>query len=204
MSLQRMPSMSQEITVDYNELKNGTPEQVQEQLHNWSNGKNPSIFIQFIPDEMDEEVLRKVFSPHGPIDRVEFVPKKNAEGKQIGRMVFIHFNHFSDTRFASSIVSVHPEPWEVHWYFSKMPAYNQKKYILKCRINVRPIQRVEYTTSQLTDMFESLNDRVMTQMTTFVQSKDELAEQVKDLALSVAELKRMFIALSPQISQGLS
>jgi len=202
MSLQRSASMSQEITVDYNELKNGTPEQVKEQLNTWITSRNPSIFIQFIPDEMDEEGLRKIFSPHGPIDRVEFVPKKTAEGKQIGRMVFIHFNHFSRFQLPTDIVSVHPEPWEIPLFITKSNS-NRKIYTLKCRINVRPIQRVEYTTSQLTDMFESLNDRVMTQMTNFVQSKDELAEQVKDLALSLAELKRIVVALAPPIAPGL-
>lgn len=199
MSLQRMPTMSQEIVVDYNELKNGTPEQVHEQLHRWMNGKNPSIFIQFIPDEMNEDGLRRLFDECGPIDRVEFVPKKNAEGKQIGRMVFIHFNHFSGVELAMNIIHRHPEPHELEWSAS----HKQRKFILKCRINVRPIQRVEYTTSQLTDMFESLNDRVMTQMTNFVQSKDELAEQVKDLVNTVMEMKLMFIALAPQIAPGL-
>jgi hypothetical protein len=194
--------MSQEITVDYNELKNGTPEQVKEQLNTWITSRNPSIFIQFIPDETDEEGLRKIFSPHGPIDRVEFVPKKTAEGKQIGRMVFIHFNHFSRFQLPTDIVSVHPEPWEIPLFITKSNS-NRKIYTLKCRINVRPIQRVEYTTSQLTDMFESLNDRVMTQMTNFVQSKDELAEQVKDIALSLAELKRIVVALAPPIAPGL-
>jgi hypothetical protein len=151
---------------------------------------------------MDEEGLRKIFSPHGPIDRVEFVPKKTAEGKQIGRMVFIHFNHFSRFQLPTDIVSVHPEPWEIPLSITKSNS-NRKIYTLKCRINVRPIQRVEYTTSQLTDMFESLNDRVMTQMTNFVQSKDELAEQVKDLALSLAKLKRMVVALALPIAPGL-
>jgi hypothetical protein len=202
MSLQRSAYMSQEIPVDYNELKNGTPEQVKEQLNTWITSRNPSIFIQFIPDEMDEEGLRKIFSPHGPIDRVEFVPKKTAEGKQIGRMVFIHFNHFSRFQLPTDIVSVHPEPWEIPLSITKSNS-NRKIYTLKCRINVRPIQRVEYTTSQLTDMFESLNDRVMTQMTNFVQSKDELAEQVKDLALSLAKLKRMVVALALPIAPGL-
>ena len=179
MSLQRMPTMSQEIVVDYNELKNGTPQQVEEQLHRWMNGTNPSIFIQFIPDEMNEDGLRRLFDECGPIDRVEFVPKKNADGKQIGRMVFIHFNHFSDVELAMNIIHSHPEPYELEWSAS----HKQKMFTLKCRINVRPIQRVEYTPSQLTDMFESLNDRVMTQMKDYEQ-------QVKDLTLSVAELRQ--------------
>ena len=200
MSLQRTASMStSEITVDFEQLKNGTREQVDVQLHNWMNGTNPSIFIQFIPDEMDEAILREVFGDYGPIDRVEFVPKKNADGKQIGRMVFIHFNHFSKMQLASSITNAHPEPYEMHWRLS----YKQKGYILKCRVNVRPIQRVEYTTSQLTDMFESLNDRVMTQMKDYVQSKDELAEQVQNLISSVAELKRLITTPALPIAPGL-
>lgn len=200
MSIQRTASMStSEITVDFEQLKNGTREQVDEQLHNWMNGKNPSIFIQFIPDEMDEAILREVFGDYGPIDRVEFVPKKNADGKQIGRMVFIHFNHFSKMRLAWSITNAHPEPYEMYWRLS----YKQKGYILKCRVNVRPIQRVEYTTSQLTDMFESLNDRIMAQMKDFVQSKDELAEQVQNLISSVAELKRLITTTALPIAPGL-
>ena len=43
-------------------------------------------------------------------------------------------------------------------------SYDQKFYEIKYRVNCRPIEKVEYNTHQLTDMFERLNERVMNEI----------------------------------------
>ena len=165
------------VPVDYDLLKTGTATQAEQQLMNWKTGSNPSIFVQFVPDEMDENTATSLFGNYGPIDRVEFVPKKNANGTQIGRMMFVHYSHFYKMDLADNIVRTHPEPYEMQW----KPSYKEKQYVLKCRVNVRPIRRVEYSASQLTDMFESLNKRVMMEMAVMMKHIASLEAEVTEL-----------------------
>jgi len=127
------------------------------QLDNWVTGKNPSIYIKWIPDELTEADASQVFASYGPISRIEFVPKMK-DGRKIGRMLFVHFDQFTDENFARQVANMHPEPVSVD-YFATNKYGVMKKYDLKCCVNMRPIPKVEYTVSQLSDMFERLNTR---------------------------------------------
>jgi RNA recognition motif. (a.k.a. RRM, RBD, or RNP domain) len=132
------------------------------QLENWSNGQDPSIYIKWIPDELLEQDVHRIFSRYGPISRIEFVPKMK-NGQKIGRMLFIHFDLFTDSDFANEVAAKHPNPVPVDFYATNRNGI-MRKYDLNCCVNMRPIPKVEYTASQLTDMFERLNVRVTSTM----------------------------------------
>lgn len=144
-------------------LKNGELDQ----LENWVNGDNVSVYVQWVPDELNEKDAVSFFSTYGKVDRVEFVPKMDANRKQIGRMMFVHFESWAVTltscSFAASVASAHPAPHSVP--IEVRGKYKAKEYELKCRVNCRPVAKVDYNTHQLTDMFERLNDRVTADLT---------------------------------------
>jgi len=153
-------------------LKTATGREREDQLESWACGKNPSIFVQWIPDEMTENQAKITFARYGDVDRAEFVPKFDQNRKQIGRMLFIHFKNFFGGQFERQIAIEHPEPHELP--FTVNTVRGPKNYTLKCRINMRPIPKVEYTTSQLTDMFEGLNTRMMAQLADMQKQIDDL------------------------------
>jgi hypothetical protein len=135
----------------------------QQQLMNWRTGLNPSIFIQWVPDELTEEETRRRFEMYGDIDRVEFVFKiDNETGKRMGRMLFIHFFQFYETAFEllDKITEMHPAPAETPLEIRNKYG-NIKTYQMKCRINMRPVPKTEYNCSQLTDMFERLKAEIL-------------------------------------------
>lgn len=158
-------------------LLKGTPDEQQFQLDEWQYGKNPSVFVQWVPDEMTPEMAVHTFSPFGPVDRIEFVPKFNDDRKQIGRMMFVHFKEFFGTNFEARIVNAYPNPHELNFEVMR----SRKNYILKCRVNTRPIPKVEYSTSQLTDMFENLNSRVVSQMAEMQKQLDACMAENREL-----------------------
>jgi hypothetical protein len=197
--IERTVSVSSADPVDYQLLRNGTPDQIREQLDIWKSSSWSSIFVQFIPDEMDEAQISRVFGEYGPIDRLELVPKKNAQGRQIGRMAFVHFEHFHRLEFAESISVAHPEPHEIVW----KPSHKAKQYILKCRINMRPIKRVDYSICQMADMVETLNDRLTTEvgsisrrMAVCEQYNEAMKQQIDALIDSVSEMRRLVLEKS--------
>ena len=168
-------------------LKNGSEDEQTREKMNWQLGHNVSIYIGWVPDELipmkgdPEGEAHKFFGTFGKVNRIEFVPKFNAQRKQIGNMAFVHFDAFYVTQpLAKNIAEAHPVPYELPWYCSNR--FGRKEYKLKCCINLTPIRKVEYNASQLTDMFERLNTRVMTQM-------DEMKRLVESLQTENAELK---------------
>jgi len=167
-------------------LKTATGQAMKDQLDAWSFGKNPSVFVQWVPDEMDELQAKQKFERFGPVDRVEFVPKFDQNRKQIGRMLFVHFENFYGNGFDHCVTACHPEPHELP--FNVHTARGPKNYTLKCRINMRPIPKVEYTTSQLTDMFEGLNTRMMAQLADMQKQIDDLRMENQHLVRENTEL----------------
>lgn len=153
-------------------LKTGNEaEKITERLH-WEYGTNVGVYIGWVPDELltesgaTEGPAHKFFGEFGKISRIEFVPKFNAERKQSGHMAFVHFEYWyidANFRFQNNIAKAHPQPYEVKWTFTNRFG-KRKDYMLKCCINTNPIRKVDYNTSQLTDMFERLNTRVTEQM----------------------------------------
>ncbi|NBV29672.1 RNA-binding protein, partial [bacterium] len=120
----------------------------------WATRGGSSIFVKWIPDEMTDADAHRFFKTYGQIDRVEIVHKMK-DGNKIGRMLFVHFDGWNETFLPHAIAQNHPNPVELEYCVTNR--FNSEKiYKLKCCINVRPIPKVDYTTTQLTDMFENL------------------------------------------------
>lgn len=170
---------TQNMPFDPEALKSGDLSQ----LSNWVKAKNSSIYIKWIPDEFTEADANDIFSLYGPVSRIEFVPKMK-DGKKIGRMMFVHFDQFDNANhnFARQVAEMHPNPVAVD-YFAKNKYGVMKKYDLMCCINMRPIPKVEYTVSQLSDMFERLNSRTSAALT-------NMQEEINDLRLENQFLHR--------------
>ena len=150
------------------------------QLDNWVHGAGSSIYVQWVPDELNEQFATTYFTNMniGKVDRVEFVPKYDANRKQIGRMMFVHFEHWYSLQFAKQVARLHPEPFESAFILGK---FKSKQYFLKCRINCRPVAKVEYNTHQLTDMFERLNERVMAEIAALRSENASLKIMIEEL-----------------------
>jgi hypothetical protein len=153
-------------------LKSGSEDEKLREKFNWQYGKNVSVYIGWVPDELLTELgategpAHKFFGNFGKVNRIEFVPKFNADRKQSGHMAFVHYDswYIDDVnKFQTNIAASHPSPYDVAWTFTNKYG-KSKNYTLKCCINTNPIRKVEYNNSQLTDMFERLNTRVMDQM----------------------------------------
>ena len=182
---------------DANLLKNGNDEQQKNELFKWSNNKGSSIFVQWVPDEVlqqpDTDPVSQpamwLFSAFGVVNRVEFVPRFTPDRKKKGHMAFIHFDMWKpDSSLQKQIADAHPNPVELNW--TQMDRFgNMKEYKLRCYINVTPIRKVEYNTSQLTDMFERLNNRVIEKMQTMQTTIDSLVEQNNTLRCQMAMMK---------------
>ena len=158
-------------------LKNGTVDEKLREKMNWRFGKGSSVYIGWVPDELLPTIdkhAEQFFGKFGKVNRIEFVPKYNSDRKQIGHMAFVHFDTFYVTsKFAENVATAYPAHHDVNWSCTNRFG-KRKDYTLKCCINVAPIPRVEYNSSQLTDMFERLNTRVMTQM-------DDMKRQIAKL-----------------------
>ena len=137
--------------------ENNTTE-IKNQLEIWRNANNVSVFVQWIPDELTESDASLIFSEFGIIERVDIV-NKMANGEKIGRMMFVHFSYWMNSSLSDNITQNYPEPHNLDWN-SYNKYGNMKKYILKCRINLRPIAPLEYNCVQLTDMIETLKSEM--------------------------------------------
>ena len=94
-------------------------------------------------------------------------------------MLFVHFEHWYCLKFAKQVAEVHPEPLIVNINIGN--TYKPKQYNLKCRVNCRPVAKVEYNTHQLTDMFERLNERVMTEIAALRTENESLRDMIEEL-----------------------
>jgi len=149
------------------------------QLHNWMYGEGSSVYVQWVPDELTWKGAMQFFEKYGTIDRVEFVPKVDSNRKQIGRMMFVHFEHMHDSNFAYAVTQAHPEPYCLP--IDVYGKYKMKQYDLKCRVNCRPVAKVEYNTHQLTDMFERMNERITAELEALRKENTELFAMIDSL-----------------------
>lgn len=185
-------------------LKNGSEEEQAEQRHNWCLSDKPSVFVRWVPDRLlpDEQMTppdalaRQFFGQHGNVDRIDFVPKFNEQGKKSGHMASVHYELFDQDDFCYEIAEAHPQAAEFDWTITDR--YGVKKtYKLKCAINIRPIAKVEFNNMQLTDMVQNLNRRLISecQMNESVVSglRDENADlraKLTTLTLKMESLER--------------
>lgn len=140
------------------------------QLDLFTNSNGPrSLYVEWVPDELTKECAMNYFSDLGVVSAVDFVKQKTGKA----RMMFVHFEHFhvDHNCDVNNIASAHPNAYELPISFpTKNPRYS-KEYKLRCRINTKPIPRVEYNAAQLTDMV------------------DRLHKELEELKQEVAELK---------------
>ena len=206
-ALQRIPTMMGNIVEQFNpdSLKNGTEEEKKQELVNWAYGESNSIFARWIPDEMlpnasgNDSVARNFFGLFGDIARLDFVPKFNAQGKRSGHMAFIHYTTLYERPAIQQIVDAHPAPADFAWspYTNSVLTYK-----ISCCVNTRPVAKVEFNTSQLTDMIQNLNMRLTIEsrekdavisklqdaINTLEGANEELRSMILPLALKVANL----------------
>jgi len=126
------------------------------QLQNWEHSKGSSIYVSWVPDEMDDYVAKDFFNYLGEIDRVEFAPLKTGKG----RMMFVHYKewYLSGTEPIRAIAMAYPAAHHIPINFRDNYG-NVKTYDLKCAVNTRPIKKVEYNIHQLADMFQLLKEQ---------------------------------------------
>lgn len=169
------------------------------QLDSWVTGNDPSIYIKWIPDELIERDASRLFSEFGPVSRIEFIPKMK-EGRKIGRMMFVHFEQFYDDNFARQVANMHPAPVSIEYCAPNKFGY-PKKYELKCCINMRPIPKVEYSVSQLSDMFERLNTRTTVALDAMREEIEKLKEENQFLRTEIRAHKELISMMPMKIEQ---
>lgn len=201
MALQRTASIMFSPEFNPSALKKATDENdtdtIQYEVENWRNGTNVSIFVQWIPDELTETDASQLFGQFGLIERVDIV-NKIANGEKIGRMMFVHFKHWLDTMLSDNIAQTYPEPYNLSWNaFNKYG--NMKGYILKCRVNLRPIPSVEYNCSQLTDMFETMK----AEMLKLSEMVETLREENQRLSVDMEIMRQQNQELTANISESI-
>jgi len=132
-------------------------------MNEWNENKNntSSIYVKWVPNELTEDIAKYYFTLYlGTVSRVEFAKHKNGKG----RILFVHFESWTDSEesinIRKSIISSHPEGFPLEIKFQTNYINSFKSYYLKCCINIRPIQIIEYNTYQLYDMIQTLNKEI--------------------------------------------
>jgi hypothetical protein len=126
------------------------------QLQKWELGTGNSIYVSWVPDQMDTRVANDYFNTLGEIDRIEFAPHKTGSG----RMMFVHFKewYMCGTEPIRAIATAYPGHHSMPIYFRDTYG-NVNTYQLKCAVNTRPIKKVEYNIHQLADMFHQFKEQ---------------------------------------------
>ena len=158
---------------DIQALINGDNSQLD--LFHLSDG-NRSLYVEWVPDELIKNDAITYFSVLGPVSAVDFVKQKTGKA----RMMFVHFDKFFVhwNVDAINIAKAHPNAYEMPISFSaKNPHHPNREYKLRCRINTKPIQRIEYNAAQLTDMVDRLRlelEALKEEVTTLKSSQAKL------------------------------
>jgi hypothetical protein len=161
------------------------------ELFNWAYGKGNSLFVKWVPDELvDDLTARAFFEQYGEVDRIDFVPKMNAQGKKSGHMAFVHFREFHSVNFTTDVANAYPEPLEVDLVTTNRFG-SQKVFKLKLCVNTRPIPKVvEFNASQMTDMIQLLNTRLANETAALKVENDRLRESLAMMTLRIASVER--------------
>lgn len=130
-------------------------------LNEWNENKNKmsSIYVKWVPNELTEDIAKDYFTKClGIVSRLEFAKHKSGKG----RILFVHFSSWSDSEgsinIRNSIINSHGSILEIK--FETKDPNKLKSYDLKCYVNTRPIQIVEYNNYQLYDMIQTLNKEI--------------------------------------------
>jgi hypothetical protein len=135
----------------------------QDAIDEWYENKNSmsSIYVKWIPNELTEHIAKDYFTQClGTVSRVEFAKHKSGKG----RILFVHFTSWTGSEesvnIRKSIISSHADGFALEIKFQTGDINTFKSYYLKCCINIRPIQIIEYNTHQLYDMIQTLNKEI--------------------------------------------
>jgi len=138
------------------------------QLDLFLNSHGPkSLYVEWIPEcLLNKTNAINLFEGIGKVSDIDYVKRKTN-----GHMMFVHFSELyygcipkdKGGEFATSvlkgIIDAYPKPYQ-YPCASISNAVNQSQYkqvfILNLRINVKPVQRIEYNNAQLTDMVDRL------------------------------------------------
>ena len=144
---QRKSTMSQTIQFNAESLLQGD----YSQLQHWEKGRGNSIYVSWVPDQMDTRIANDYFNTLGEIDRIEFAPHKTGTG----RMMFVHFKqwYMAGTEPIRAIAEAYPGQHSMPIHFRDIYG-GVNTYQLKCSVNTRPIKKVEYNIHQLADMLQ--------------------------------------------------
>ena len=141
----------------------------------WFHSPNGSIYLKFLPQDMDKEDIQKVFEFAGKIERIDIV--NSAPNKTTGatyRMAFIHFEYWYSTGtsldFRHNIIQQFPN--QCHMY---SPIVQRE---LSVTINTRPVPKTNYNVDQLSDMFHRLQEQFTTTVEKQAQEITELKEEI--------------------------
>lgn len=143
----------------------------------WFNGPSGSIFLKFVPQDLNEEDIRTAFDFFGPINRVDIVLNKTNGSSY--RMAFIHFDYWYSSPASLEaryhIVSLFPRPYQMY----SLTAMRE----LSITINTRPVPKTTYNVDQMSDMLQRLQEQ-------FATTVEKQAKQIEQLTEEVTELKR--------------
>jgi len=77
------------------------------QLDNWINSDGMSIFIEWVPDQLNEQTAIEFFSKLGEVENIRFLDKVTDKGKKRSVYVnFIEWNRDSEDKVHPDIVSI--------------------------------------------------------------------------------------------------
>jgi len=153
------------------------------QRSNWAKGKGSSIFVKWIPDELDETIVRHYFSSLGNISKIEF----ENENCFYGRNMFVHFSEWSPVSkpMVQHIANAYPKPYEFPVRFQKLSGkgkYAGPTYCsLECYIDMRPTPLdKDAEIAELKTHVEFLQDQVK-KMKIEVLQRDEMFRELLDV-----------------------
>lgn len=144
-------------------------------LESWVNSKNGSIFIKYIPNEMNKTSLYDMFDSVGKIERIDIV---NIGENGSGRRAFVHFSEWKNTNVSFNLRREITSNYPIHIPFF----YNNFEYSIT--LNSRPIPKSTLNCDQLTDMNQRLNDEL-------VDARDEFRKEVAELKEENGKLREL-------------
>jgi hypothetical protein len=140
-----------------------------------------SIYVKYVPSNINKEDLTYIFCLVGKVTRVDIV--NSAPNKETGscyRMAFIHFEFWHPTpasfELRNNITNNFPRPVT---FMSHHCGHHFDK--LTVMINTRPVAKTIYNVDQLSDMYQRLREEYTT---TVGQLREEL-DEMKKLMINV-------------------
>ena len=168
------------------------------QLQLWNTTKGNSIYVKWIPDEMDEAAARYFFKQIGTVSRVEFVRHQNGKG----RMMFVHFAEWATTQVSekvrNGICEAHPAEYQYPVVF--LNGNWPKEFQLKCCVNMRPIPVVEYSINQISDMVDIVDKRSAADTSRLLQLINNIYSEMEELRSAVKQRDSLFTNIGRDIA----